>query len=71
MPVESQSAEHALSRFFFSYLVVGMGYLLVAIVSFFIGYALCFSWFKRDIIEGKPIVFKNGVYVATKKKIEP
>lgn len=48
-----------------------MGYLLVAVVSFFIGYALCFGWFKRDIIEGKPIVFKDGVYVAYRKKIEP
>lgn len=48
-----------------------MGYLLVAVVSFFIGYVLCFGWFKRDIIEGKPIVFKDGVYVATRKKIEP
>ena len=48
-----------------------MGYLLVAIVSFFIGYALCFGWLKKDIIEGKPIVLKGGVYVAIKKKIEP
>ena len=52
-------------------LVVNMAYIVVAFVSFIIGYALCFKWFQQDIIEGKPIVFNKGIYVATKKKIEP
>lgn len=47
-----------------------MGYIVVALVSFLIGYALCFKWFRKDIIEGKPIVFGEGVYIATKKKVE-
>ena len=48
-----------------------MGYIVVAIVSFLVGYTMCFKWFRKDIIEGKPIVFSKGVYVAHKKKIEP
>jgi hypothetical protein len=47
-----------------------MGYVVVAIVSFLAGYTMCFKWFRKDIIEGKPIVFNKVVYVATKKKVE-
>ena len=48
-----------------------MAYIVVAFVSFIIGYALCFKWFQQDITQDKPIVFNKGVYVAIKKKIEP
>jgi hypothetical protein len=58
-------------RGFLFYMVVGMAYIVVAFVSFIIGYALCFKWFQQDITQGKPIVFNKGVYVAIKKKIEP
>jgi len=47
-----------------------MSYIVVALVSFLIGYALCFKWLRKDIIEGKPIVFSKCVYIATKKKVE-
>ena len=48
-----------------------MGYIVIGVVSFLFGYALCFKWFKKDIVEGKPIAFNEGIYVASKKKIEP
>ena len=48
-----------------------MAYIVVGLVSFLFGYGLCFKWFKKDVVEGKPIAFNEGVYVASKKKIEP
>ena len=30
-----------------------MGYIVVALVSFLFGYALCFKWLGEDIIKGK------------------
>ncbi len=45
-----------------------MGYIVVAIVTFFIGYALCFRFFKSDIQHGKPMVLGGDVYVAEKMK---
>jgi len=48
-----------------------MGYIVVAIVSFLVGYTLCFKWLGEDIIEGNPIKLNKDVYVATKKKVEP
>lgn len=43
-----------------------MWYLIIGLISFFVGYSLCFKFFKDDIVQGKPIVFKRGVYVASK-----
>ncbi|NWK73773.1 hypothetical protein HYG93_05605 [Acinetobacter sp. SwsAc6] len=48
-----------------------MVYVAVGLVSFLLGYGVCFKWFKKDIVEGKPIAFNEGVYVASKAKIEP
>lgn len=47
-----------------------MSYILIAIIAFLVGYTLCFKFFQDDITQGKPIVFKKGVYVASKKEIE-
>ena len=47
-------------------LVVRMGYIVVALVSFLFGYALCFKWLGEDIIKGNLIKLNKDVYVASK-----
>ena len=55
-----------LMGFFFSYWVVRMGYIVVALVFFLFGYALCFKWIGEDIIKGNLIKLNKDVYVASK-----
>ncbi len=43
-----------------------MGYIVVALVSFLFGYALCFKWLGEDIIKGNLIKLNKDVYVASK-----
>jgi hypothetical protein len=44
-----------------------MPYILVGLISFFIGYAMCFRFFQKDITQKKPMVFRGQVYIAEKK----
>ena len=43
-----------------------MGYIVVALVSFLFGYALCFKWLGEDIIKGNLIKLNKDVYTASK-----
>jgi hypothetical protein len=43
-----------------------MEFIVVGILAFIAGYALCFKHFRDDVTNGKVMAFKSGGYVASK-----